>query len=359
MKVLHLPSAVGGNSWGLSRAERRLGLDSKVLVAYHDWIAHDADIKMNLTTGSWSGKAKSLVKLVKKFLEVRSAYDIYHFNFGTSLLDFPEHGLLLLDVPFYHSKSKIFVTYNGCDARQKYPTIERAKIAPCYDDECYNGMCNSGKFDDIRRRRIEKFSKHAVHMFALNPDLMWFLPPGMSSFLPYTVASWFEIENCSPSFDNKKLTIVHAPTQRAAKGTGTIVGVLEKLGEKHGDSIEIKLVERMPHKEALEIYKGADLIIDQILAGWYGGFAVETMKMGKPVLAYIREEDLIFIPEQMKDDLKGSVINAHPDNLAEVLERCIADRAFLKEHAQNGYDYVNTWHDPIRIAKTVKEYYES
>jgi hypothetical protein len=359
MKILHLPSSVGGNAWGLSQGERRIGLESKVLVSYDDWLNYDADIKLHLPVDGKINKVVSLLKLAKAFIKIRKAFDIYHFNFGTSLLDFPFYGITLADLPYYHKGSKIFVTFNGCDARLKYPTMERTRISPCHYNDCYNGLCNSGKFDEIRKKRIAKFTEYAEHMFAVNPDLMWFLPREKSSFLPYTIANWFEIERTTPDFEKRSLNIVHSPTNRIIKGSGIILSALEKLKRKYGEAINIELVENTPHKEALKIYKRADLVIDQILAGWYGGFAVETMKMGKPVIAYIREEDLIYIPSQMKDDLKNSVINANPENIEEVLDKCINDRSNLKERAINGYDYVNTWHDPVSIAKTVKEYYES
>ena len=58
-----------------------------------------------------------------------------------------------------------------------------------------------------------------------------------------------------------------------------------------------------PHAEAMKLYAQADLVIDQLLAGWYGGFAVETMAMGKPVVCYIRAEDLQFVPPAMVAEL--------------------------------------------------------
>ena len=38
MKILHLPTSVGGNSWGLAQGEKALGLDSKVLIDSNNWV---------------------------------------------------------------------------------------------------------------------------------------------------------------------------------------------------------------------------------------------------------------------------------------------------------------------------------
>jgi hypothetical protein len=56
----------------------------------------------------------------------------------------------------------------------------------------------------------------------------------------------------------------------------------------------------MSNEAARRIYEKADLLVDQLLAGWYGGVAVEFMALGKPVVCYLRESDLRFLPEAMR-----------------------------------------------------------
>ncbi len=115
----------------------------------------------------------------------------------------------------------------------------------------------------------------------------------------------------------------------------------------------------MSHAEAMKAYRQADLIIDQILVGWYGGFAVEAMKMGIPVVAYICEEDLRFIPEQMAHDLQGAIINANPDNLYNTLATVVENPSLLKRYREAGLDYVHRWHNPAYLASITKAAYES
>ena len=47
----------------------------------------------------------------------------------------------------------------------------------------------------------------------------------------------------------------------------------------------------MTHGEALGRLAAADLVVDQLVLGWYGAVAVEAMALGRPVLAYIREDE--------------------------------------------------------------------
>jgi hypothetical protein len=354
VKVLHLPTPVGGHAWGLAQGERKLGLLSDVLILSDSWLRYPCDINLNLDSKSKVGK---IVGLASGFMKYRNRYDVFHFNFGTSMIDIPQHKLPLVDLPYYPKNKKIVMTYNGCDARQKYKTITRVPFSPCHDACCYGGVCNSGKADHIKELKIAKVARYADYIFAVNPDLMWFLPQEKSTFLPYAVAGWDNISPL-PYSAGKSFTIMHAPTNRAGKGTEHILQALSRLKSRYG-YIEVKLVENIPNKKALAIYQSADLVVDQVLAGWYGGLAVEVMKMGKPVAVYIREEDLQFVPPVMAAYLTDAVINVTPYNIEIVLEKYLQNPELLHRKSEAAREYVAKWHDPVYVAGITKSVYES
>lgn len=64
MKVLHLPSSIGGNSWGLAQAEKKIGLNSTVLVDSNTWLNYESDICLDLEGKSY---IYSLYKRLKFF----------------------------------------------------------------------------------------------------------------------------------------------------------------------------------------------------------------------------------------------------------------------------------------------------
>jgi len=353
MKVLHLPSSVGGQSWGLAQGERRLGLDSKVLTTSDNYLNYPYDISLH-----WEKKGSIGIVLdsIRAFLKYRNKFDVFHFNYGSTLIDFRKYGVYHWDLPFYPKGKKIIFTYNGCDARQKYKTIAKDKIAACNEQDCNNGICNSGRMDKKRVKSIRIVSQYVHHIFALNPDLLYFLPQGLSSFLPYAVASWYGIQ-AVPYKIGRNFKIAHSPTNRAVKGSHYIIQALENLKKSH--PIEIILIEGMPNKEALEICKQADLVIDQVLVGWYGGFAVEAMRMGKPVGVFVREEDLRLIPEKMAKDLKNAVINLNPFDIEKVLEVFLENPQMLYAKSEAALEYAHKWHDPTYVAGMTKAVYES
>lgn len=352
LRVLHLPHSVAGNAWGLSQGERSLGLDSRVL-AQGSGYAYPTDFSLELSRHP----LKKYGKLIYSFLKLRNAYDVFHFNSGSSLIHSEGRPWMHhLELPYYPKNARLFVTYNGCDARQKYPTMLRCAVAACHNSSCYGGVCESGDRDRWRQQAIRKMDRYVEHFWALNPDLLHFLPKGRSSFLPYTVAHYHE--SPAPVVQREKLRIVHAPTDRAAKGTGAILAALKELERIHPDKFELRLIEGLTHRQALKEYRQADLLIDQVMIGWYGAVAVEAMLLGKPVLARIALEDLQFVPQQMADELLGAVINAGPQDLVEHLERCILDRVFLKQRSEACLAYARRWHHPDYVAALTTEEYQ-
>jgi len=356
MKVLHLPTLVGGMPWGLAQGERRIGLQSEVFSLYNSPLQYPADrVLFKNNQKSLARKILVIPSLIKEVYRIRKNYDIFHFNFGSSLIDLRGPGLHLIDLPFY--EGKIVVTYNGCDARLKYPTIHRVPFSACHQEDCYEGICNNSARDEMKRSRIAKFDRYAHAVFAVNPDLMHFLPK-RAEFLPYAISNWDMIRTVPYHGVNKRLRILHSPTNRAAKGSDTIIECLELVKQRYGDLVELLLVENLPNEKARELYAQADLAIDQILIGWYGGFAVEVMKMGIPVVAFIRKEDLQFLPKAMADDCEKAIIQADPASLFRKLQEIIENASILLSYREAALEYVHRWHDPINVAKMTKSIYE-
>src|SRR5262249_9205527 len=54
--------------------------------------------------------------------------------------------------------------------------------------------------------------------------------------------------------------------------------------------VDLEIVEGLHHDEARRRYERADIVVDQLNAGWYGLFANEAMALGKPVVTFLHEE---------------------------------------------------------------------
>ena len=245
----------------------------------------------------------------------------------------------------------VFVTFQGDDARQGEFCRKNFKISPVdhVDSNYY-----SAESDVEKRQRIEWFDRHSAGIFSVNPDLLHVLP-ARAKFVPYASVNprdWSPVQA-----GNKRPLLLHAPTHRGVKGTGRILEVVEQLRAK-GVDFDFELVEGLTHAEARARYERADLLIDQLYAGWYGGLAVELMALGKPVVCYLRDRDFRFLPEGMTEELP--VIQATADNLASVLKEWLQKRRReLERQGEKSRRFVERWHDPIQIAEVMKEEYEA
>lgn len=354
MRVLHLPTSIGNNAWALSRGERALGVHSDTLVTHASYLDYPADSIVDLG-GSRTALGRWYL-LLKAFLSVRARYDVFHFNWGSSLFTMRGIHLQHLELPFYPERAALFATYNGCDARQKLPTLARGGVSAC--EHCVVRDCGPG-LDRSREDGIVKMERHAQHLWALNPDLLAFLPSRRSGFLPYAVPL---VEKARPQRGEvgRPLRIAHAPTNREIKGTAFLLSAVESISKRHPDAIELILIEGKSHREALEIYGAADVVVDQLLIGWYGAFAVETMMLGKPVIVRIDARDAQAVPEPMRKELMQAVIQADPNTIEAVLEGLLESPAKLAAHAQGCFEYARKWHDPVHVASlTVAQYEEA
>jgi glycosyltransferase involved in cell wall biosynthesis len=304
-------------------------------------------------------------------------YDIIHFNFGRSIFpsrlatqvnsiqeNYPNwisslyrlyaRLLNMNDIPLLHLANKgIIVTFQGDDARQGDFCRTNFKIS--FANEV-NHEYYTAEGDSIKQQIIAKFTQYADRIFYLNPDLGYVLP-STAFFLPYAHIDLRDWRQHSVVKSNiEKPVLVHAPSHRDVKGTRYILEAVNSL-QNEGVEFDFALIEGMSHAEARYWYEQADILVDQLLGGWYGGLAVELMALGKPVICYIREDDLKFISQQMRDELP--IINATPTTFYDVLKEWLTVRKQeIPERGQQSRAYVEKWHDPLKIAAKLKNEYE-
>jgi len=149
----------------------------------------------------------------------------------------------------------------------------------------------------------------------------------------------------APLPDNDRPVVLHAPTDRRIKGTQHVL-------EARGD-FELRLLENATRQDVRRALEAADVYVDQLVLGWYGGTAVEAMALGRPVVAYLHQDDLAQVPPAMRDELP--IVNATPETLDAAIADALARR---EELADRGRAFVERWHDPLQVAARTKAAYE-
>ncbi|MDD5022723.1 MAG: hypothetical protein PHU63_00985 [Candidatus ainarchaeum sp.] len=190
---------------------------------------------------------------------------------------------------------------------------------------------------DIRNKQESILVKLlADKILVSTPDLLRYTPT--AEWIPNPI----DVYKLNPIFKtkNKKVTIVHAPTKQNIKGTDFIVKCMNNLKKKY--DFEFLLIENMDHEKALEIYKKADIIIDQIKLGAYGVFSIEGMALGKPVVCYI-----------LKDlyNKNCPIVNVNKENFEKKVEELIKNKKLREEIGKKSRDYVEKVHDNRKVSK--------
>ena len=107
------------------------------------------------------------------------------------------------------------------------------------------------------------------------------------------------------------VVIAHAPTNRLIKGTHHVVAAVERLRQEL-PRVELRTIDKRPWAEMPEFLSECDILVDQVMMGWYGLLAIEGMAEGKAVVSYLREDFRATLPEL-------PVVSAEPGTLFEVL----------------------------------------
>jgi glycosyltransferase involved in cell wall biosynthesis len=305
LRVVHCPVNTAGVPWANVQALRRRGVDARLVVFNRYRLHPEADWSLERRGGfvrrqltQWSALARLLPRT-----------EVFHFYFGLTLV--PQS----VQFPILRAlRRKSVVHYLGSDIRGKSP--EELAFGKKADAEVV------GSYDAIR--------------WVPEAEM---IPPGID------VQS---IEPAPPS-DRARPVILHAPSSRRRKGTEEVVAACEGL------DADLLLVEGLHHDEAFERYREADIVVDQLNAGWYGLLAIECMALGKPVVAFLHDEAV----ERTERELGTRVplVNASKETLRARLEPLVASASERKRIGAESRAYVEHVHDLEHVADRLLSLY--
>jgi glycosyltransferase involved in cell wall biosynthesis len=305
LRVTLCPVNTAGVPWTNTEALRRRGVDARLVVFERYKLHPEADESLDLSGGllrrqpaQWAALARLLPRT-----------DVFHFHFGLTLV--PKR----LQFPILRAaRKKSVMHYLGSDIRGKTP--EQLAYGRHADAQVV------GSYDATR--------------WVPEAEV---IPPGVD------VA---RIEPVPPS-DRQRPLIVHAPSSRRRKGTEHVLAALDGL------DADLDLVEGLHHEEAFERYRAADIVVDQLNAGWYGLFAIEAMALGKPVITFLHDQAVRHTEEAF--GTRVPIVSATAETLREALRPLVADAARRRELGAASRAYVEQVHDIERVADRLLDLY--
>ena len=305
LRVVLCPVNTAGVPWATAQALRGRGVDAR-LVVFERYLLHpEADISLDRS----GGFARRQATQWRALAGLLPHTDIFHFIFGLTLvpqsLQFPLLGLF---------RKKSVMHYLGSDIRGKTPEqLSYGKKA---------GAQVVGSYDATR--------------WVPEAEV---IPPGidLSRIRP------------APPSDRDRPLILHAPSSRSRKGTEHVIAAVDGL------DAELEIVEGLHHNEAFERFRNADVVVDQLNAGWYGLFAIECMALGKPVVSFLHEEAVRRTEEAF--GTKVPIVSATAATLREQLRPLVADAALRRAAGAASRSYVELVHDQERITDRLLDVY--
>ncbi len=299
LRVVHTPLNVAGIPWTNVQALRRRGVDAKLVVVERQRMHPEADVDLARRPGLL-GQARAQWPAFARLLP---RTDVFHFYFGWTLL--PK----FLQFPVLRAARRRSVFhFLGSDIRGK----TEAELAYRHRADA----CIVGSYDAIR--------------WVPEAEVV---PPGIDL---RTIAA------AAPSGRERPL-VVHAPSSRSRKGTADVIAACEGL------PLDLEIVEGLHHDQALARYAAADIVVDQLNAGWYGIFAIEAMALGKPVLTFLLDEAVRRTEEAF--GVRVPIVSVARETLRERLAELAASPAERQRAGAAGRAYVEHVHDADRMAE--------
>lgn len=325
MNIVHAPTEIAGQMGSICKELRKKGHQAIGYNCFHTYLNYKGDI---INTDVFE-IMKELDYLVKNT-------DIFHFhNANTIFQDFA-------DIPLLKEMGKKMVMHHwGSDVRtvELVNKLNPYPLPPTYftDEEIHEQLTFLSKYIDTAI-----VQDYEAYQYVKDYYRNVFVLPLACNIEDFQVSY--------PSVENNNPLIIHAPTNRAFKGSDFVEEAVNKIQGK--GEFTYQILEKMSHEKALELYSNADIIIDQLLCGTYGMLSVEAMAMGKPVIAFIRDD----VREKFPDDLP--IVQATPENLADVLLELIQDPERRYNIGKAGREYVENYHSADRVTTKLLEIYE-
>lgn len=366
INVVHLPSYSAGQPHSLACALGDKFSAKSASLSISNKYSYSTDItlkRIDLLKSDKSGE-RQLLKLIQYFDENKEIkkQDIYHFHsrpllYGKDMLG----AHVFSDVALLKKiGKKIFFHFRGSEARllsifsQKNPFSWIHEINSSKDEQTKSILISQSPaiFEENGQLSfIDKAKAFSTEVFVTDAEVGSYVPN--STIVPRTVdKKLFQRGSVRAlrDFEKKPLRIVHAPSRPFIKGTQFLIDAVERL-KKDGYSVEVDLLTGVSNQEVIERCISADLCVDQLRIGWYGVFSVEAMALGLPVICFIRDDLLHYLPDDRP------IINANPKTIYGVIKSILDNKSVLDIFGRNAFNYAIKTHHPDVVANILEKIY--
>jgi hypothetical protein len=329
---------ISGDLWEYRNALRKLGAQADTVVFQKDpFYDLPYDKYYPIKRNKLSGFLKSIPITLKLIFQ----YDVFFFIYGQSF--FPKNlDVYLLKI----FRKKVAVLFCGCDIRCRDEVLkEDWPYSVC--QECTN------ECDAKAKSKLARFWEKYADLILSNPEYSQLLhKPYRITRLILDLEYWQPFKS-NINNDSEKIYVAHAPSDKKLKGTSYIIDAVKRL-KNEGYNIELILLEGLNIEQVRDKLNSADIIIDQLINGWYGKLSCEGMALAKPTICYINRK----IKNLLQYANSLPLINSDPANIYRDLKYLLDNPDFCHDIGLKSRIYMEETHSAQVAGKELKEYLE-
>jgi hypothetical protein len=139
---------------------------------------------------------------------------------------------------------------------------------------------------------------------------------------------------------------------RNIKGTPFVVAAVERL-KSEGYPVEYFFVENKPSNEMRFYQSQADIVVEQLIYGWWGSTGVETMALAKPVVCYIRPSWKTLFLKTFPEYSDLPVVEARTSDIYDVLKRLVTDESYRRQKGEESRIFAEKHFDPVENTRAL------
>jgi hypothetical protein len=142
------------------------------------------------------------------------------------------------------------------------------------------------------------------------------------------------------------------------KGSPFVLNAIERL-KREGYQVEYFHLHNVPSRFMRYYQIQADIIVEQLIYGWWGSTGVECMALGKPVICYLRPEWKEFFLKTFGEYNSLPIIEATPPNIYEVLKELVINKEQRKQKGRESRIFAERHFDVRKNAVELERHFLS
>lgn len=302
-----------------------------------DAIFERARYKVDLRLTSWIQMAWALFH--RTMLIIRYRYVIHYgtLNMGVPPIGFQRQLFLVLLRTWYRGIQLTGVRFvylpTGCRdhvSKKDWMKIDEGNVCSnCgYEPHC-DDRINNTNFEFVRRvasvslvvdgQKTKEFKETRIRYKSFDLDL-------------YSPASMIPTEFVYNGDKGLRILHSHALSGRNAggkniKGTEHVNAAVEQL-RREGFDVRFVNLQGVQSRNMRFHQLQADVIVDQLIYGWYGSTSLEALTLGKPVICYIRPSWREYLASIFPEWENCPIISATSETICFELRKLVRDAGY-------------------------------